>query len=69
MAQKKKKRKKRLTIKQKRMAVGLIIALVLVGVIYKISSSFAQPLENDVRVAENSDLTYCVVVNDVTPKK
>lgn len=58
MAQKKKKRKKRLTIKQKRMAVGLIIALVLVGVIYKISSSFAQPLENDVRVAENSDLTY-----------
>ncbi len=55
---KKKRRKKRLTIRQKKMLLGFVVAIVLAGVIYQFSSSRAQLLENDVRVAENSDLTY-----------
>ena len=50
-------KRKRLTI-QKRVLLILAATILLGGIIYQISSSRAQPLENDVRVAENSDLTY-----------
>lgn len=51
-------KRKRLTIKQKRVLLIFAATILLGGIIYQISSSRAQPLENDVRVAENSDLTY-----------
>ncbi len=55
---KRKKKRKRLTIKQKK-SLLIFAAIILVGgIIYQFASSRAQPLENDVRVAENSDLTY-----------
>lgn len=59
---KKKFYKRRLTIKQKRRLLEFLAVIVLVGVIYQFASSRAQTLENDVRVAENSDLTYYLEV-------
>lgn len=44
--------------KNKKYIFGGLIAVFLIAVIYGVASSLAAPLENDVRVSENSDLTY-----------